>query len=62
MDPSPVRVQFWIRDKKGLENVVKDHLSRLLYTEENNNRPQGINDTFPKEHLCWVQKGFTQDS
>jgi hypothetical protein len=29
LDPSSPRVRFEIRDKKGVENVVADHLSRM---------------------------------
>ena len=38
-----------IRDKKGVENVVADHLSRLICDESFENKP--INDTFPYEQL-----------
>ena len=38
-----------IRDKKGVENVVADHLSRLICDESFENKP--INDTFPDEQL-----------
>lgn len=52
---------FEIRDNKGLENVVADHLSHLAHTEEDSSRPQIINDAFPKEHLYWIQKGSIDD-
>ena len=43
-----------IKDKKGVENVVVDHLSRLEF----NHSPEGpaINDNFPDEHLFSVTK------
>ncbi|KAI3743725.1 hypothetical protein L1987_56790 [Smallanthus sonchifolius] len=43
-----------IRDKKGSENVVADHLSRLPTL--NNGIPSEINDTFPDEQLFSVTK------
>ncbi|CAM8997225.1 unnamed protein product [Rhodiola kirilowii] len=36
-----------IKDKKGIENTVADHLSRLVRDEE----PGAITETFPEEHL-----------
>ncbi|CAM8940538.1 unnamed protein product [Rhodiola kirilowii] len=36
-----------IKDKKGIENTVADHLSRLIRDEE----PGAITETFPDEHL-----------
>ncbi|XP_076885248.1 uncharacterized protein LOC143534703 [Bidens hawaiensis] len=41
-----------IRDKKGSENVVADHLSRLTCQEEDNTR--AINKSFPDEQLFVV--------
>ncbi|KAL5819379.1 hypothetical protein ACOSQ4_023221 [Xanthoceras sorbifolium] len=38
-----------IKDKKGVENVVADHLSRLVFEEHPDIRP--INDSFPDEQL-----------
>ena len=38
-----------IRDKKGVENVVADHLSRLVCDESFESIP--INDTFPHKQL-----------
>ncbi|KAI3445221.1 hypothetical protein Pfo_001886 [Paulownia fortunei] len=38
-----------IRDKKGVENVVADHLSRLVCDDSFQTTP--INDTFPDEQL-----------
>ena len=40
---------FQIKDKKGVENVVGDHLSRLAITHNSHSLP--INDDFPKESL-----------
>jgi hypothetical protein len=39
-----------IRDKKGIENTVADHLSRLRLEDESSTT-QPINDSFPDEHL-----------
>ncbi|CAM8947610.1 unnamed protein product [Rhodiola kirilowii] len=36
-----------IRDKKGIENTVADHLSCIVREEE----PGSITETFPDEHL-----------
>ncbi|XP_056685879.1 uncharacterized protein, partial [Spinacia oleracea] len=38
-----------IRDKKGAENVVADHLSRLRYDDGKGSTP--IDDSFPDDHL-----------
>ncbi|XP_031378499.1 probable leucine-rich repeat receptor-like protein kinase At1g35710 [Punica granatum] len=40
-----------IKDRKGSENSVADHLSRLVRDEE----PLPISDSFPDEHLFHVQ-------
>ena len=40
-----------IRDKKGIENVVADHLSRILNSPRNE---LPINDDFPDEKLIAV--------
>ena len=42
-----------IRDKKGVENVVVDHLSRLTMAHNTHNPP--INDDFPEESLLLVE-------
>ena len=42
-----------IRDKKGVENVVADHLSRLTIEHNTHNPP--INDEFPEESLLLVE-------
>ena len=38
-----------IKDKKGVENVVADHLSRLVSESISHDLPRG--DSFPDEHL-----------
>ena len=43
-----------IRDKKGVEHVVADHLSRLTIAHNTHNPP--INDKFPEESLLLVEK------
>ena len=40
-----------IRDKKGIENLVADHLSRLTTSEE----AALLKDDFPDEHLFLTQ-------
>ena len=42
-----------IKDKKGVENVVANHLSRLTIAHNTHNPP--INDEFPKESLLLVE-------
>ena len=42
-----------IKDKKGVENVVADHLSRLTIARNTHNPP--INDEFPEESLLLVE-------
>ena len=42
-----------IKDKKGVENVVADHLSRL--TIAHNTRSPPINDEFPEESLLLME-------
>ncbi|RVW83065.1 Retrovirus-related Pol polyprotein from transposon 297 [Vitis vinifera] len=42
-----------IKDKKGVENVVADHLSRLAITHNTHGLP--INDDFPEESLMLVE-------
>ncbi|KAJ9689244.1 hypothetical protein PVL29_014756 [Vitis rotundifolia] len=42
-----------IKDKKGLENVVADHLSRLAIAHTSHNLP--INDDFLKESLMLIE-------
>ena len=43
-----------IRDKKGVENVVVDHLSRLTIVHNTHNPP--INDEFPEESLVLIEE------
>ena len=43
-----------IGDKKGVENVVANHLSRLTIAHNTHNPP--INDEFPEESLLLVEK------
>ncbi|RVW26109.1 Retrovirus-related Pol polyprotein from transposon 297 [Vitis vinifera] len=43
-----------IKDKKGVENVVADHLSRLVIAH--NSHPLLINDDFPEESLMFLVK------
>ncbi|RVW25310.1 putative mitochondrial protein [Vitis vinifera] len=43
-----------IKDKKGVENVVADHLSRLVIAH--NSHPLPINDDFPEESLMFLMK------
>nr|CAN59855.1 hypothetical protein VITISV_007249 [Vitis vinifera] len=42
-----------IKDKKGVENVVADHLSRLAITHNSHGLP--INDDFPEESLMLLE-------
>ena len=42
-----------IKDKKGVENVMEDHLSRLTIAHNTHNLP--INDEFPEESLLLVE-------
>ena len=42
-----------IRDKKGMENVVTDHLSRLAI--EHNSHVLPINNDFPEESLMLLE-------
>ncbi|XP_074290145.1 uncharacterized protein LOC141616887 [Silene latifolia] len=44
-----------IRDKKGVENVVADHLSRLINLNVDNGLP--INDYLPDDHLLSLSSG-----
>ena len=43
-----------IKDKKGVENVVVDHLSRLTIAHDTHSPP--INDEFPEESLMQLDK------
>ncbi|WJZ84376.1 hypothetical protein VitviT2T_003982 [Vitis vinifera] len=42
-----------IRDKRGVENVVADHLSRLVIAHDSHGLP--INDDFPEESLMSIE-------
>ena len=53
MDPLASRVQSSIKDKKGVENVVVDHLSRLIIAHSSHCLP--INDDFPEESLMLME-------
>ncbi|XP_057723488.1 uncharacterized protein LOC130939397 [Arachis stenosperma] len=44
-----------VRDRKGSENQVADHLSRLPQGT-NQDEPQPVNEKFPDEHLLQVQQ------
>ncbi|RVW64648.1 Transposon Ty3-I Gag-Pol polyprotein [Vitis vinifera] len=52
MDSFAPRIQSPNRDKKGVENVVADHLSRLVIAHDSHGLP--INDDFPEESLMSV--------
>ena len=54
MDSLITRVRLQIRDKKGVENVVADHLSRLVIAHNSHSLP--INDDFPEESLMFLVK------
>ena len=43
-----------IKDKKGVENVVAEHLSRLTIAHDTHSPP--INDEFPEESLMQLEK------
>jgi RNase H-like domain found in reverse transcriptase len=45
-----------IRDKKGTENLVADHLSRLRHKPEIKEDDIPIDDSFPDEHLLAVSE------
>ncbi|RVW71789.1 Retrovirus-related Pol polyprotein from transposon 17.6 [Vitis vinifera] len=49
-----VEFDLQIRDKKGVENVVADHLSRLAIAHNSHVLP--INDDFPEESLMLLEK------
>ena len=44
---------FQIKDKKRVENVVADHLSRLTIAHNTHSPP--INDEFPEEYLMQLE-------
>ena len=43
-----------IKDKKGVENILADHLSRLTIAHDTHSPP--INDEFPEESLMQLEK------
>ena len=47
---------FQIKEKKGVENVVADHLSRLTIAHDTHSPP--INDEFPEESLMQLVPGM----
>ncbi|XP_062086957.1 uncharacterized protein LOC133793673 [Humulus lupulus] len=47
-----------IRDKKGTENLVADHLSRLELKENQNMKEVQINDEFPDEQLFALKESL----
>ncbi|RVW86146.1 Retrovirus-related Pol polyprotein from transposon 17.6 [Vitis vinifera] len=53
MDSFAPRIQSPNRDKKGVENVVADHLSRLVISHDSHGLP--INDDFPEESLMSIE-------
>ena len=53
MGPPAPRIQLAYQNKKGMENVVVDHLSRLTIAHNTHNPP--INDEFPEESLLLVE-------
>ncbi|RVW89164.1 Retrovirus-related Pol polyprotein from transposon opus [Vitis vinifera] len=53
MDPFAQEFNLQIRDKKGVENVVADHLSRLVIAHDSHGLP--INDDFPEESLMSIE-------
>ncbi|RVW94413.1 Retrovirus-related Pol polyprotein from transposon opus [Vitis vinifera] len=44
---------LWIKEKKGVKNVVVDHLSRLAITHNSHSLP--INDDFPEVSLMLIE-------
>ena len=43
-----------IKDKKGVENIVADNLSRLTIAHDTHSPP--VNDEFPEESLIQLEK------
>ncbi|RVW72352.1 Retrovirus-related Pol polyprotein from transposon 17.6 [Vitis vinifera] len=52
-DHSALKIQSPNPDKKGVENVVADHLSRLVIAHDSHGLP--INDDFPEESLMSIE-------
>ena len=44
-----------IRDKKGTDNVIADHLSRLESSSQESRNDNPISETFPDEKLYWLR-------
>ena len=53
MDSLVQEFNLQIKDKKGVENVVADYLSRLAIAHNSHNLP--INDDFPEESLMLIE-------
>ena len=53
MGSSSARIDLEIRDKKGIENQVADHLSRISNDEVGVIQPD-VSETFPDEQLLAV--------
>ena len=47
-------LEIW--DKKGIENLVADHLSRIELLESEAKHQVQINDSFPNEHLLAISQ------
>ena len=45
-----------IKDKKGCENVVADHLSRLVHSSKEEEDALPLKEAFPDKQLFEVQK------
>ena len=44
-----------MKDKKGSENVVADHLSRLEFEQDEDGEEEPIHELFPDERLLAIQ-------
>ena len=49
-----------ILDKKGVENLVADHLSRLKWDESKEDKENKIRESFPNERVFHVE-GFSNE-
>ena len=49
------RVYIEIKDKKGSENVIADHLSRLELEQDGKEEDKPIKELFPDEMLLEIQ-------
>ncbi|GJY40340.1 reverse transcriptase domain-containing protein [Tanacetum coccineum] len=52
MDSTPTRIRYRNQDKKGTENVVADHLSRIYNNESSDDSE--VDDNFPRETLMEI--------